>query len=172
MASTNSEPSGGKVISRSVRKGYLQKTSSLALILLLCVGWVVCAIRCAAETAPGCCGSRFETGPLGAAPIPPESRAVCKSHASQVNTTETQLTITPHTQNLSKPSDGSRCHLCEAQPDGRAVLPRLINNWPLDTNTGCRSALYEIAKPRNEISCLAPVMNRGSTYLLCCVLLI
>ena len=173
MASRNSEQSpGSEFISRLVKNSYLKKSSSFTLILFLCGGWVVCTIRCATETAPGCCSSRLVTRSAIAAPIPAKNLEACQSHSPKGTLPQRQLTVNRQKQNLSKPGDGSHCYSCEAQTNGRAVLLRLINNWPIDTNIPCRSALYETANQLNQMACIALVMNRGSTYLRCCALLI
>jgi hypothetical protein len=48
----------------------------------------------------------------------------------------------------------------------------LADNRPIATNMTLHSAVFENVEPRFHISRFGPVMNRGSTYLRFCALLI
>ena len=147
---------------RLINASYPKSCGSFVLVLMLSGGWFVCTMRCATETAPECCLPRVESRP---------ATATCEGHISP-SLPQRQFTVTRQEQSLLRPVDGSPCCSCDAQEDGRAVLPRVVNNWQIHSNVPFRAAWHETSGKTQQISSFTPVMNRGSTYLQVCVLLI
>lgn len=62
-----------------------------------------------------------------------------------------------------------KCCLRNAPPNITATIPRLIDNRETASNPYAEQTAFENERPQ-EVATSAPVMNRGSTYLECCVL--
>jgi hypothetical protein len=172
MATRDSEQTPGyKFFSRIGKIRFLKNRSCLAIILVLCSGPFVCSICCAIDTSSGCCGSGPETGPMGTASIiPARALDACCNPSSESQAHRRQASGPG--ERLSEPIDGSRCCSGETKTDGLAVSPRCIDNRLTAPKAAGHSAVSEIVEPRFQIGRFTPVMNRGSTYLRFCVLLI
>ena len=161
---------GAEFFSRAGKNIPLKTSSCFLTILVLCSGWFVCPICCATESLTGRCSSGVETRsrPI-ASTIPTKSVEAGEGHSCLKQNHQTQPS--PSSESLSKPAARPPCCSCDAQTNSRAVLSRL-GNRSIATNVIWQTAICEGVKQRFQCARFAPVMNRGSTYLLFCVLLI
>jgi len=172
MATKKSEQSpGAEFSSRAGKNRSPKKSCCFAIILVLCGGSFLCSICCARETLHGCCTSGFETrsGAI-ASTISAMGFEDCEGHSCRSQTHQRQSRV-PR-ENLAKRTDRSPCCSGQARTNGRALLPRPADNRPVATDITLHSAVSENVDPRFQVSRFGPVMNRGSTYLRFCVLLI
>ena len=172
MASRHSEETPScKFFYRTAKIRFLKNSACFVIILVLCSGPIVCSICCAIETSPSCCGSGLETARMPTAPtIPGLGLDGCCSPNSEGLAHKKQAS--GPAEKLSEPIDESGCCSVQTRTDGLAVLPRGIDGRLIADRAPAHSALFETVEPPLQLGRFAPVMNRGSTYLRFCVLLI
>jgi hypothetical protein len=165
MAGRKPEQSQGSAfLSVAGENRSLKKGSSLAIILVLYGGWFVSPTCCARESSRVCCSSHWAT----VSRAPAASLVALEGRGCSTQAHQGQTSVPG--ENLSKTAERPPCCSGEAQTTSRAVLTRFVTNPPIAANITGQAALSETGERRCPLNQFAPVMNRGSTYLLCCVL--
>jgi len=170
MAARKTEQSQGSAFfSVAGENRSLKKRSSFAVILILCGGWFGLPICCARESSHLCCRPHYESR-FGAtvSRIPAASLVAFEGRGCSRQAHQRQTSVPG--ENLSKPTDRPTCCSGEAQTTSRAVLTRFVNHPQIAANMTGEAVLFETGERRCRLAQFAPVMNRGSTCLLCCVL--
>lgn len=145
---------------------HLRTNVCLALATLVWNGGVLCLMCCASEPSV-CCSSGFAEGSKKAIalvnpPMQPAKHSCCeRRHESQDAPSESLL----------KPKDTRQCCLLGPQTSPAALL-QLSDHRIIASNQAQRRVGIETTSQTPGFIWHGSLTNRGSTYLLCCVLLI
>ena len=144
-------------------KRLVKKPASIAIAIMLWSTGVGCLICCASASIDQCCRIRRVDGTQSTASgnsLNTEEHSCCSNKGGRT------------AAELSTSKDKAHCCSDEARPNGPSTLAQLVDHRKIAS--GMTSQPIRISNVRRLSGCAtrARVRDRGSTHLLCCVLLI
>jgi hypothetical protein len=160
------------IVSRDLtRSAYLKKMGCfLALALMLWSIGVGCVVCCASYSSDSCCVSQVDISHPSLPFVSATPKAYSEKHScckkpgySQGKSVE---------EATSHPMDLGPCCLSDSGANGPAPLPHILRDSEISLGIAEQPVLFESGFQSLLLHTRAPVPDRGSTYLRCCVLLI